>query len=119
MDEEIEVIGFDVEEQTSQKEQKQEQIEKVEVEAQSVQTTTAVEQQVESIQIEKPKKQRNIKKLGKRLIFLSVLLIPLFGYLYVIFTFCFGDFFIPGAFKSTAIISVAPISIARLIGRLS
>ena len=90
MDEEIEVIGFDVEEQTNQKEQKQEQIEKVEVEAQSVQTTTAVEQQVESVQIEKPKKQRNIKKLGKRLIFLSVLLIPLFGYLYVISTHSTG-----------------------------
>lgn len=67
MDEELEIIGYDVDDQ--QPNYEEQQVEKVE---QIIPKNTA------------PKRQKNIKKTGQRLIFLSVLLIPLFGYLYVI-----------------------------------
>ncbi len=73
MDKELEVMEKNVEEQ--QINQVEKQIEKVEKTQQETIQTTKQEQ---------IKKQRNGKRLGKRLILLSVLLIPLFGYLYVI-----------------------------------
>jgi len=77
MDEEIEVIGYDFEEQNNKEKSQQ-----VEIKRQDSSPKTP---QINKTEVEvKPKKRRNRKRLGKRLIFLSVLLIPLFGYLYVI-----------------------------------